>query len=265
MFKEREKIRLHLSPFKSSLKTQLGSDILTKTWEAFATNPSKVFNLDTVLLSPSRSTIVELVKQINASGRQFDYLPQVNLSEFKDTAYLYSLENCAKAEFCRERMRRYRSPFVLNTALPIKDKYESILAVDVAMALIHTFKDEHKMLSHNLLNMYLSEELKEAAPSVILAAVYSLVVEAKRPHIDATVYYAVLMNSMVYNSKAMENFKKFKGLSEDVFVQSIFSNIAHFAPAARTRAISFLSFFLSQIAGKDLGQAEPILLKLTTG
>jgi hypothetical protein len=162
-------------------------------------------------------------------------------------------------------MRRYRSPFVLNVPLPIKDKYEAILALDVAFALLHTFKEEHRMVSHNLLNMYLSDELKEAAPSVILTAVYSLVVDSRPPHISNTVFYAVLMNSMVYNSKSIEVFKKFKGLSEEVFVQSIFTHCASFTATARARAISYLSFFLSQIAGKDLGQAEPMLLKLTQG
>lgn len=71
MIKEREKVRL--SPYKA--KTQTGLDVLAKTWEAFAMNASKVFNLDTVLLSASRTVTVELIKQINASGRQFDFLP----------------------------------------------------------------------------------------------------------------------------------------------------------------------------------------------
>ena len=69
MFKEREKLRAYLSPFKLDAKVQPGSDVLAKMWEAFATSPSKIFNLDTVLLSASRSTVVELVKQINAIGR----------------------------------------------------------------------------------------------------------------------------------------------------------------------------------------------------
>jgi hypothetical protein len=34
-------------------------------------------------------------------------------------------------------------------------------------------------------------------------------------------------------------------------------------PNVRNRTTSYMSTFLSQIAGKDLGQAEPILLKLT--
>ena len=34
------------------------------------------------------------------------------------------------------------------------------------------------MLSHNLLNMHVSDELKEALPSIILACIYSLVVGA---------------------------------------------------------------------------------------
>jgi hypothetical protein len=110
-------------------------------------------------------------------GRQFDVLPQINLSDFKDTNFLYSLENCTIGDFDFERLRRYRSPFLLNNIVTgIKDKFESILAVDIAMALIFTFSDEHRMVSHNLINMYLSEELREATPSIILAAIYSLVI-----------------------------------------------------------------------------------------
>lgn len=115
---------------------------------------------------------------------------------------MYDLENCSKGEFEVERLRRYRSPFVLsNVVTGIKDKFESILAVDIAIALIHSFGEEHRMVSHNLINMHLSEELKEATPSVILAAIYSLVIQAEKPHIIPTVFYAMLMNSIVYNSK----------------------------------------------------------------
>ena len=163
-------------------------------------------------------------------------------------------------------MRRYRSPFILTSIVTsIKDKYEAILAIDIVLALVHTFGDEHRMASHNLINMYLSEELKEATPSVLLAALYSLVLTASNPHTHAPIFYSVLMNSVVYNSKQVDLFKKFKGQSEDVFVQSIFANCAYLTPTAITRAMAYLSTFLSQIAGKDLGQAEPILLKLTTG
>lgn len=127
--------------------------------------------------------------------------------------------------------------------MPIKDKYEAILAVDIAMALIQTFSDEHRMVSHNLLNMHLSEELKDAIPSVILAAIYSLVIQASGCHVSQTVYYAVLMNSIVYNAREM--FKKFKGHSEDVFVQAIFQNCSFLTPNARARATSYMSTFLS--------------------
>ena len=99
------------------------------------------------------------------------------MSEFKDSQFLYSLENCTRPDFRTERMRRYRSPFILtNIVTSIKDKYEAILAIDIALALVHTFGDEHRMCSHNLINMHLSEELKEATASVVLAALYSLVI-----------------------------------------------------------------------------------------
>jgi nuclear cap-binding protein subunit 1 len=63
MLKEREKIRPHLSPTqRKDDSPALGSDILAKTWEAFQSNSVKIFNIDTVLLSASRETLVELIK-----------------------------------------------------------------------------------------------------------------------------------------------------------------------------------------------------------
>jgi hypothetical protein len=73
------------------------------------------------------------------------------------------------------------------------------------------------------------------------------------------------MNSLVYNAKPIDTFKKFKSLSEDLFVSAIFTNSLALTKTARANAISYLATFLSQIAGKDLGQAEPMLLKLTAG
>ena len=57
-------------------------------------------------------------------------------------------------------MRRYRSPFVLNGLITgISDKYQAVLATDIAMALIWTFQDSHEMVASNLLNMFVAEEL----------------------------------------------------------------------------------------------------------
>ena len=71
-----------------------------------------------------------------------------------------------------------------NVVSGIKDKFESILAVDLAMAIIHAFGDEHRMVSQNLINMHLSEELKEAKSTVILTALFSLILQAEAPHIN---------------------------------------------------------------------------------
>jgi len=54
----------------------------------------------------------------------------------------------ANPEFNWQRMRRYVSPFFLNGILQtgaFDDKFEAILAVDTAMAVIQTFADSHKM------------------------------------------------------------------------------------------------------------------------
>lgn len=79
-------------------------------------------------------------------------------------------------------MRRYRSPFVLNGLITgISDKYQAVLATDIAMSLIWTFQDSHEMVASNLLNMFVAEEIKEYLPEVLLTAVFSLVVHSEKP------------------------------------------------------------------------------------
>ena len=82
----------------------------------------------------------------------------------------------------KERMRRYRSPFVINGLITgITDKFQAIIATDIALALIQTFQESHEMAASNLLNMYIADELKEHLPEVILTAVLSLVVHSEKP------------------------------------------------------------------------------------
>lgn len=126
MLKEREKTKSHFMPMQANDEAarEIGSDLLMKTWEAFTSNTSKVFCVDEVLISASRKLIVDIVGQIAGLGRQIDQLPQVYLAEFNNAPYVYSLETQAQGEFQRERMRRYRSPFILNGLITgITDKY----------------------------------------------------------------------------------------------------------------------------------------------
>ena len=135
-----------------------------------------------MLISASRKVIVDVVNQIAGLGRQIDQLPQVYLAEFNHGPYLYSLETQAQAEFQRERLRRYRSPFILNGLITgITDKYQAVLATDIALALIHTFQDSHELTASNLLNMYIADEYKESLPLVLMTALFSLVIHSEKP------------------------------------------------------------------------------------
>ena len=79
----------------------------------------------------------------------------------------------------------------------IPDKFEAILAVDIAFALINTFQESHEMTGSNLLNMYIAEEYREFLPEVILTAVFSLIVHAEKPFIEQPVFYTILVNSLI--------------------------------------------------------------------
>lgn len=110
----------------------------------------------------------------------------------------------------------------------IPDKFEAILAVDIAFALINTFQESHEMTGSNLLNMYIAEEYREFLPEVILTAVFSLVIQAEKPFIGQPVFYTILVNSLIEQSKSIESLKKLKGQMEDAFTKFIFHNIQAF-------------------------------------
>ena len=194
MLKEREKTKGYFDPLRDG-QSQVGSDLLCKMWEAYQQNTAKIFNSDNILLSPSKKLFVEIASQVSRIGRQIESLPQVYLAEFKEVQYQHSLQNAAQYSFQRQRLRRYRSPFVLDGLIQgILDKFEATLAVETAFALINTFQESHEMAGSNLLNMYIAEELREALPEVILTAVLSLVVQADKPFIEKPVFYTILIN-----------------------------------------------------------------------
>jgi hypothetical protein len=119
----------------------------------------------------------------------------------------------ANKDFQKQRLRRYRSPVLL----PINDKFESVLAVDVAMAIFKTFADSQQMCAHNLLNLYLAEELKEAMPEVLLSCLFSLLLSHERPFTEPPLFFAVLLNQMVNSSREIESLKKLKSFAEEKF------------------------------------------------
>ena len=110
----------------------------------------------------------------------------------------------------------------------ITDKYQAVLATDIALALIHTFQDSHEMTASNLLNLYIADEYKESLPQVILTALLSLVVHSEKPFHSQSVFFTILTNSLIEQSKTLESMKKFKGQVEDHLARFVFRNVAHF-------------------------------------
>ncbi len=79
---------------------------------------------------------MDLVKAVQIMGRKIESLPQIFLSEFNETKYTYTLANMKSGEFLPERLKRYRSPVILPQYLTaIGDKFEAVLAIDVAMSI----------------------------------------------------------------------------------------------------------------------------------
>ena len=73
--------------------------------------------------------------------------------------------------------------------------------------------------------MYMSEEYREFLPEVILTAIYSLIIQAEKPFVRQTVFYTILVNSIVEQSKSIEPLKKLKVQMEDAFTKHLFQNV----------------------------------------
>lgn len=67
------------------------------------------------------------------------------------------------------------------------------------------------MTASNLLNMFIAEEYKEFLPEVLLTAVLSLVVHSEKPFHGQSVFFTILTNSLIEQSKTIESMKKLKG------------------------------------------------------
>lgn len=98
-----------------------------------------------------------------------------------------------------------------------------------------------------------------------MTAIFSLVIEAEKPFTRQTVFYTILVSSIVEQSKSIEPLKKLKVQMEDAFTKHLFQNVQAYDEQNQRRVCQFLAVLLSQTAGKDLGQTEPLLLKLTEG
>jgi len=84
------------------------------------------------------------------------------------------------------------------------------------------------MAASNLINMYIAEEYKEFLPEVILSAVLSLVVHSEKPFHAPPVFFTILTNSLIEQSKKLESMKKFKGQIEDHLARFVFKNVIQF-------------------------------------
>ena len=178
-------------------------------------------------------------------------LTPVFVTEFKDTTFQHTLANVANPEFNWQRMRRYVSPFFLNGILQMgafDDKFEAILAVDTAMAVIQTFADSHKMTAQNLMNMYLADELSEQLPDVLLVTIYSLMLGHRQaPHDLPPAFFAMVLSQLIESSNDINKptFKKLQSRAEDILAKNVYTNLDKMTPEAKARFATFLALFLS--------------------
>lgn len=78
-------------------------------------------------------------------------------------------------------------------------------------------------------------------------------------------YLAIMLNTMLNAARDHDKFKKLKQHIEEKFSKNVFARIQDFSQIQKERIIDFLGAYISQLSGKELGQAEPFLLKLKEG
>jgi len=101
------------------------------------------------------------------------------------------------------------------------------------------------MTASNLLNMYLADEIKGSLPEVLLTALFSLVVHSEKPFHEREIFYTILTNSLVEQSKTIDSLKKFKSQLEDHLARFIFKNVNKFRRATQRRICTYLALLLS--------------------
>lgn len=122
------------------------------------------------------------------------------------------------------------------------------------------------MAAQNLMNFYLSEELADSVGDVVLSVVFGLVLTHEKPFSDLSpLYFAILLNSLINLSGSHDKLRKLKQQMEEKFTIEVFAKIGDFSKLQRERVVEFLGAFISQSCGRDLGQAENFLIKLTQG
>lgn len=80
-------------------KNEHFSDVLEKTWESLFQSSTKLYLMDRVLLSPSRTLVVELTKNVQEAGCKISTLPQIYFAEFNETKFQYSFAQVSRSDF----------------------------------------------------------------------------------------------------------------------------------------------------------------------
>ena len=94
LYKLREKNKSKFTPLKDGQTG--GNDLLSKMWDCYNQNQSKVFNNEDVMISASKKLFVDITHGVQNIGKQMEGLPQVYLAEFKDAQFQYNLYNLAR-------------------------------------------------------------------------------------------------------------------------------------------------------------------------
>lgn len=66
--------------------------------------------------------------------------------------------------------------FYLPATAPLKlevTPLETALAIDLVISVMHAFRDSQSLAAHNIWNLYMGEELRDALPQVIVNSCFT--------------------------------------------------------------------------------------------
>jgi len=85
------------------------------------------------------------------------------------------------------------------------------------------------MAAQNLINFYLSDELADQIPEILLQSIFSLLLTYDKQFKDLPpLYFAMLLNSLVNLSQESEKVKRLKQQVEEKFSRQVFANFDKF-------------------------------------
>ena len=162
----------------------------------------------------------------------------------------YQQPNKAIFDASRANSTYHFSPFYL-LATPLKHLdssqtlFEHAVALDLILSVTTAFSDSQALAAHNLWNLYMGEELRDALPALIVNAGFTCMWQVSHSERSPLFYLQVLLAIKQQTSES-SLFKSFGRLIEEAFV-ILAQQAGDLDPYVRERLRDMISYYVSQL------------------